>query len=58
MSDIINESLNKDQPMPVSLEGTIRILNCIYKIHKDNEAIGTGFFCIIPYDSFKSINYK
>ena len=55
MSDIIKESLNKDQPMPVSLEGTRKILyqmeNCICKIHKDNGAIGIGFFCEIPYNN-------
>ena len=53
MSEIIQESLNKDQPMPVSIECTRTILyqmeNCICKIHKDNGAIGTGFFCEIPF---------
>ena len=56
MSDIIKESLNKDQPIPVSLEGTRIILyqmeNCICKIHKDNGAIGTGFFCKIPFNNY------
>ena len=55
MSDIIKESMNQDQPMPVSLEGTRKILyqmeNCICLIHKDNGAIGTGFFCEIPYNN-------
>ena len=53
MSEIIKESLNKDQPMPVSIEGTRKILyqmeNCICKIIKDNGTIGTGFFCEIPF---------
>ena len=53
MSDIIKES--KDQPIPVSLEGTRKILyqmeNCICKIYKDNGEIGTGFFCEIPYNN-------
>jgi len=48
MSDIIRESLNKDQPIPVPIEGTRIILyqmeNCICKIHKDNGELGTGFF--------------
>ena len=55
MTDIIKESLNKDQPIPVSLEGTRNILyqmeNCICKIYKDNGAIGTGFFCKIPFNN-------
>ena len=55
MSDIIKESLNKDQPIPVSLEGTRTILNqmenCICKIYKDNGTIGTGFFCEIPFNN-------
>ena len=42
------------QPIPVSLEGTKKILfqmeNCICRIYlKDNE-IGTGFFCKIPFN--------
>ena len=53
MSDYIKESLNKEQPTPVSLEGTIQILyqmeNCICKIHKANGVKGTGFFCKIPF---------
>ena len=55
MSEIIQESLNKDQPMPVSIECTRTILyqmeNCICKIYKDNGAIGTGFFCEIPFNN-------
>jgi len=55
MSDIIKESLNKAQPIPISLEGTREILyqmeNYICKIHKDNGAIGTGFFCKIPFNN-------
>ena len=55
MSDIIKESLNEDQPMPVSIKGTRKILyqmeNCICKIYKNNGAKGTGFFCEIPYNN-------
>ena len=53
MSDIIKESLNQDQLLPVSIEGTRTILyqmeNCICKIYKENGGIGTGFFCEIPF---------
>ena len=53
MSDIIKESLNKDQLIPVSIEGKRTILyqmeNCICKIYKENGGIGTGFFCEIPF---------
>ena len=53
MSEIIQESLNKDQPMPVSIECTRTILyqmeNCICKIYKDNDTIWTGFFCEMPF---------
>ena len=55
MSDIIKESLNKDQPIPVSIGGTRIILyqmeNCICKIHKNNGGIGTVFFCEIPFNN-------
>ena len=54
------ESLTKDQPTPVSLEGTRTILyqmeNCICKIHKNNGTIGAGFFCEIPLnDDFLTV---
>ena len=55
MSDIIPEKLNKKQPIPVSLKGTKEILfqmeNCISKIYLKNGAIGTGFFCKIPFNN-------
>ena len=48
MSVIIKESLNDIQPIPVSIEGTRKILyqmeNCICKIYKDNGVKGTGYF--------------
>ena len=55
MCEIIKESLKKDQLIPISLEGARTILyqmeNCICKIHKDNGAIGIGFFCKIPFNN-------
>ena len=52
MSKVKKENLSKDQPSPVSLDGTRTILfqmeNCICKIHKNNGVIGAGFFCEIP----------
>ena len=54
MSDINQEELIKKQPIPVSLEGTEKILfqmkNCICKIVLENGEIGTGFFCKIPFN--------
>ena len=53
------KSLNKEQlvlehPIPVSLEGTKKIIfqmeNCICKIFQKNGNIGTGFFCKIPFN--------
>ena len=53
MSDIIEESLIEEQPIPVSLEGTKKILyqmeNCICKIYCENDKIGTGFFTKIKF---------
>ena len=44
----------KDQPIPVSLEGTKQILfqmeKCICKIYLKDGGIGTGFFCKIPFN--------
>ena len=55
MSNTIKESLVKDQPIPVSIEGTRKILyqmeNCICQIHKKDGTIGTGFFCEIPFNN-------
>ena len=55
MSDIIQEKLIKDQPIPVSLAGMKKILfqmeNCICKIYLKNGKIGTGFFCKIPFNN-------
>ena len=54
MSDIEQEELIKEQPIPVSLEGTKKILfqmeNCICKINPKDGVIGTGFFCKIPFN--------
>ena len=53
MSDFKQSKLIKEQPIPVSIEGTKRILfqmeNCICKINLKNDEIGTGFFCKIPF---------
>ena len=53
MSDFIQEIIIKEQPIPVSLEGTKKILfqmeNCICKINLKNDEIGIGFFCKIPF---------
>ena len=55
MSDIIQEKLIKEQPIPVSIKGTKKILfqmeNCICKIFLKNGGIGTGFFCRIPFNN-------
>ena len=55
MSESIKESLIEDQPIPVSLEGTKKILyqmeNCICKIHNKKGSKGTGFFCKIPFQN-------
>ena len=44
---------------PVSIEGTKKIVeqitNCICKV-KNNQLIGTGFFCKIPYQNNTKIN--
>ena len=49
------EQLILEHPIPVSLEGTIKILfqmkNCICKIFKKDGKIGTGFFCKIPFNN-------
>ena len=55
MSDIKQEKLIKEQPIPVSLENTKKILfqmeNCICKIYMNNGGIGTGFLCKIPFNN-------
>ena len=55
MSDIKQERLIKEQPIPVSIENTKKILfqmeNCICKIYLKNGGIGTGFFCNIPFNN-------
>ena len=55
MSDIIKESLIQDKPIPVSLEGTKKILyqmeNCICKIYCDNGKLGTGFLSKIRFQN-------
>ena len=51
-SNIINETLIENQPIPVDIEGTKFILsqmeNCICKIYQKDRK-GTGFFCKIPF---------
>ena len=53
MSDIIQEKLIEKQPIPVSIEGTKKILfqmeKCICKIYLEEGKKGTGFFCKIPF---------
>ena len=55
MSDIIQEKLIEEQPIPVSLEGTKKIIfqmeNCICQIYSKNGERGTGFFCKIPFNN-------
>ena len=55
MADIKQEKLIKEQPIPVSLKDTKKILfqmeNCICKIYLNNGEIGTGFFCKIPFNN-------
>ena len=52
MPDIQQEKLIEDQPIPVSIEGTKKILfqmeNCICKIYLEDGKKGTGFFCKMP----------
>ena len=49
------EKLIEKQPLPVSLEGTKKIIeqmeNCICKIYPNNGVKGTGFFCKIPFNN-------
>ena len=51
--------IKKNYVKPVSIEGTKKILdqmtNCICKV-KNNQIIGTGFFCRIPYKNNTKIN--
>ena len=53
MSNIDQEKIEKDQPIPVSIENTKKILfqmeNCICKIYLKEGEEGTGFFCKIPF---------
>ena len=55
MSDIIKESLIQSHPIPVSLEGTKKIIyqmeNCICKIYRDDISTGTGFFTKIRFQN-------
>jgi len=55
MSDIIQEKLIEKQPIPVSIEGTKKILfqmeNCICKIYLEDGQKGTGFFCKILFNN-------
>ena len=51
-SNIIKEGLIENQPSPVDIAGTKKILfqmeKCICKIYQNNKK-GTGFFCKIPF---------
>ena len=51
-SNIIKEGLIENQPSPVDLEGTRKIIfqmeKCICKIYQNGKK-GTGFFCKIPF---------
>ena len=53
MSDIKQETLNEKQPIPVSIEGTKKILSqmekCTCIIYPENGKKGTGFICKIPF---------
>ena len=53
MSDIEQETLFDEQPIPVPIEGIRKILfqmeNCTCKIYPENGKKGTGFFCKIPF---------
>ena len=53
MSDIKQETLIEKQPIPVSIEGTKKILsqmeNCTCIIFPENGKKGTGFVCKIPF---------
>ena len=55
MTDIKQEKTFKHQPIPVSLEGTKKIIfqmeNCICKIFLKDGETGTGFFCKIPFNN-------
>ena len=55
MSNINQEKLNEDQPIPVSIENTKKILSqmekYICKIYLEKGEGGTGFFCKIPFTS-------
>jgi len=54
MSDFKQEKLIEEQPIPVSIDGTKKILfqmeNYICKIYLKNGEKGTGFFCKIPFN--------
>ena len=53
MSDIIQEKFVENQPIPVSIDGTKKILfqmeNCSCKINNKNGKIGIGYLCKIPF---------
>ena len=55
MSDIIKEKLIQNHPIPVSLEGTKKIIyqmeNCICQIYLDDNSTGTGFFTKIRFQN-------
>ena len=54
-SNIKKEILIEDQPKPVSIQGTKKILfqleNCICQIYRKKGGKGTGFFCKILFQN-------
>ena len=59
MTEIKQEKFTEHYPIPVTMEGTKQILyqmkNCICKIYSNNDQMGTGFFCKIPFYNNKSL---
>jgi len=60
MENIKEELYNNNLLIPISIEGIEQILfqmkNCICKIYKNEDKIGVGFFCKIPFkDNFLNI---
>ena len=60
MKDIKADKRIDDSPIPVSIDGTEKIIsqmkNSVCKIHKENGLKGTGFFCRIKYNEFNEQN--
>ena len=60
MKDIKADKRIDDSPIPVSIDGTEKIIsqmkNSVCKIHKENGLKGTGFFCRIKCNKFNEQN--